>query len=225
MKNSARFLFPWILALAVAVAWAEPPVPASQFEWPTSSVRIRLISVDIDCYWREGRPVAPRDKVARLLKISEQGSAEVDLIEELAQKRWMITREREQTIVARPPIQALASSPGGSAPIRETTESKLAVANFIKICAQRNKQWIRNHPQQELIDSIGADLARQARRPIPWTFAIVRDSEPNAACTGEGMVYINEGLLKLLDRDELAGVLSHSSSPRTATKALGVKPP
>lgn len=85
----------------------------------------------------------------------------------------------------------------------------MAVRNFASICAKERKVWVKNHPKQALLDAIGSDIARQARRPIPWVFAIIQDAEPNAACTGEGMVYITTSNLALLDQDELAGVLGH----------------
>lgn len=196
------------LALAMVwMAWSDPLVPAAQFEWPTSYTRVRLISVPLDCNWRDGRPFAPREKVAKILKLPTEGSADVDLIEVLDQQGWSVKLDHDQALVAFPPAQAQAGEPG--APIRETGESRLAVSNFIQICASEHKEWVRNDPRQGLLNSVGADLARQARRPVPWTFAIVRSSDPNASCTGEGMVYITTRLLDMLDRDELAGVLAH----------------
>lgn len=193
--------------LILKMAWSEPLVPASQFEWPTSFTRVRLISVPLDCNWRDGRPFAPRDKVAKILKLELEGSPDVDLIEALSAQGWSVKFDHDQALVAFPPVQSESANPG--APIRETSESRLAVEAFARICVSEHKQWIRNDPRQALLDSVGADIARQARRPVPWTFAIVRDSSPNASCTGEGMVYITTRLLDMLDRDELAGVLAH----------------
>lgn len=189
------------------MAWAEPLVPASEFAWPTSYTRVRLISVPVDCNWRDGRPFAPREKVARTLKLPAEGSADVDLIEALTQQGWSVKLDHDEALVAFPPSRVQASEPG--APVRETSESRLAVETFARICVSEHKQWIRNDPRQALLNQVGADLAHQARRAIPWTFAIVKDSEPNAACTGEGMVYVTTRLLDILDRDELAGVLAH----------------
>lgn len=195
----------WILGLMMcSLAWSEPMVPAAQFEWPTSYTRMRLISVPVDCNWREGRPFAPREKVAKILKLPAEGSADVDVIEALSAQGWSVKLDHDEALVAFPSAQVALS-----APIRETSESRLAVSNFVDICVQEHKQWIRNDPRQALLNSVGADLARQARRPVPWTFAIVRDSYPNAACTGEGMVYVTTSLLDLVDRDELAGVIAH----------------
>ena len=205
--------FSWIVfLLSTQLVWAEPAVPAAEFQWPDLCTQVRLISVPINCGWRQGRPFAPREQVAKILKLSadESAPADLDLGEALIEKGWMVQTESDGTIVAYPPAVTPASTGGwGTAVVRETSDSRRAKANFLKICAKEHKVWVKNHPQQALLDSVGSDLARQARRPVPWTFAIVQDSSPNAACTGEGMVYITTSLLKMLDRDELAGVLSH----------------
>ncbi len=199
----------WILGLMMcSLGWSEPLVPAAQFEWPTAYTRVRLISVPVDCNWRDGKPFAPREKVAKILKLPAEGSADVDVIEVLSERGWTVKLDHDEALVAFPPAQGEAAA-GPGAPIRETSESRLAVSNFVDICVQEHKQWVRNDPRQAMLNSVGADLARQARRPVPWTFAIVRDAYPNAACTGEGMVYVTTSLLDIVDRDELAGVIAH----------------
>lgn len=197
--------------LLAQIAWAEPPVPASEYPWPDFVERIQLQSVPVHCGWRHGRPFVPREQVARILKLSLQGESQIDLIEALSEAGWTVQKQSDGSLVARPPVAGETDTEGlgAAVPIRESDESLRAVAAFIRICAKEKKVWVKHHPQQALVDSIGADLARQARRPIPWTFAIIQERKPNAACTGEGMVYITTGLLKMLDRDELAGVLAH----------------
>lgn len=45
---------------------------------------------------------------------------------------------------------------------------------------------------------------------LPWNFYIVHERSPNAACVGEGHVFVTLGLMDLgLSDDELAGVLGH----------------
>lgn len=60
--------------------------------------------------------------------------------------------------------------------------------------------------------SIVQDLAREADLPPPKVYIIPQES-PNAFATGRNpehaVVAVTEGLLKLMDREELAGVLSH----------------
>lgn len=197
--------------LLAQLAWADAPVPASEYPWPDFVERIQLQSIPVHCGWRQGRPFVPREQVARILKLSLQGESQVDLIEALSGAGWTVEKQSDGTVVARPPLAAEVDTGGlgAVAPVRESDESLRAVDAFMRICAKERKVWVKHHPQQGLVDSIGADLARQARRPIPWTFAIIQERQPNAACTGEGMVYITTGLLKMLDRDELAGVLAH----------------
>jgi heat shock protein HtpX len=62
------------------------------------------------------------------------------------------------------------------------------------------------------IYSIVQDLARKADLPTPKVYIIPQES-PNAFATGRNpehaVVAVTEGLLKLMDREELAGVLGH----------------
>ena len=91
-----------------------------------------------------------------------------------------------------------------------TEEMQRAMVNFVSVVKSRHYFIASNDPRQAWVQQIGLRLANQARRPVPWQFAIVGDAHPNAACTGEGVVYVTTGLLDLgLDEDELAGVLAH----------------
>jgi heat shock protein HtpX len=63
----------------------------------------------------------------------------------------------------------------------------------------------------ELQDMVGR-IAERADLPVPGIYIIPEDS-PNAFATGRNpqhaVVAVTEGLLKLMNRDEIAGVLSH----------------
>jgi len=63
----------------------------------------------------------------------------------------------------------------------------------------------------ELYDTVQS-LARQAGLPMPRVFVIPQPT-PNAFATGRNpqhaVVAVTKGLLKIMDRDELAGVLAH----------------
>jgi hypothetical protein len=205
-------MFNRILTLSLAVvglAFADPALPARDFAWPTSPVTVRLNSVPVWCSWRDGRPVAPRASVARLLRLPAEGEVDVDLIDALTQQNWYVQLDRDGGVVARPALQAQTPD-SAQMLVRETDESRRAVETFAHLCVAEHHDWVKNDPRQQTVDTIGQSIARQARRPVPWTFAIVRDREPNAACTGEGMVFVTTGLLDLgLDHDELAGVLGH----------------
>ncbi|MFN8607078.1 MAG: M48 family metallopeptidase [Vulcanimicrobiota bacterium] len=95
-------------------------------------------------------------------------------------------------------------------PIRPSEESLRARERFQQAVQEGRYRIVTGDARCQRIDSIGQRLAGLARRPIPWTFTLVDTDEPNAACCGEGVVFVTTGLLKLnLDDDELAGVLAH----------------
>lgn len=62
------------------------------------------------------------------------------------------------------------------------------------------------------LDSIVRELARRAGIPMPRLYVIPEDA-PNAFATGRGpghaAIAVTEGLLRVLDRREVAGVLAH----------------
>lgn len=98
----------------------------------------------------------------------------------------------------------------GAQPVRPSEESLRARQRFQEALAQGRYRVLSQDPRARRIDAIGQRLAAAARRPIPWSFSLVQSSEPNAACCGEGVVFVTTALLDLgLDDDELAGVLSH----------------
>ena len=65
--------------------------------------------------------------------------------------------------------------------------------------------------RQERIVRIGRQVvANCPLKDIPWRFVLVVDRAPNAACCGEGSVFVTTALLNLgLSDDELAGVMGH----------------
>ena len=64
---------------------------------------------------------------------------------------------------------------------------------------------------QARVDRIGAAVVQATPlKDMPWTFVVVKMSPPNAACTGEGHVFVADSLLDMnISDDELAGVLGH----------------
>ena len=60
------------------------------------------------------------------------------------------------------------------------------------------------------VQNIGARLAEQAARPLPYEFVVLNNSIPNAWAMPGGKIAINRGLLTELDSEaELAAVLGH----------------
>lgn len=64
---------------------------------------------------------------------------------------------------------------------------------------------------QARVDRIGNQVIQATPlKDMPWTFVVVKMSAPNAACTGEGHVFVTDSLLDMnITDDELAGVLGH----------------
>lgn len=64
---------------------------------------------------------------------------------------------------------------------------------------------------QSRVERIGLKVVQASPlKSMPWTFVVVQMSSPNAACTGEGHIFVTDSLLDLgLSDDELAGVLGH----------------
>ncbi len=107
-------------------------------------------------------------------------------------------------------VVALVLSAAWAQPLRPSEESRRASERFLSAVQQERYVVLRNDPRGARINTIGQRLAANARRPIPWSFTLVQSDDPNAACCGEGTVFVTTGLLDLkLDDDELAGVLSH----------------
>lgn len=72
----------------------------------------------------------------------------------------------------------------------------------------RAKEVGPEHPLHQMT----ADLARRAQLPMPRVY-VIPDASPNAFATGRNpqhaAVAATEGIMRVLDRDELAGVMAH----------------
>lgn len=64
---------------------------------------------------------------------------------------------------------------------------------------------------QARVERIGNAVAQASPlRDITWNFVVVHMPSPNAACTGEGHVFVTDSLLQMgVSDNELAGVLGH----------------
>jgi len=64
--------------------------------------------------------------------------------------------------------------------------------------------------EDERVSSIGLGIAESSDRPdLPYCFKVIESPEINAFALPGGRIYIYEGLLDILDDDELAAVLGH----------------
>lgn len=92
----------------------------------------------------------------------------------------------------------------------ESESYRRAEANWNEQLASGKVKLASIPAAQERLERIGARVAQASNRNVPWHFFIVKDKSPNAACLGEGFVFVTTGLLQLgLTDDELAGVIGH----------------
>ncbi|HXE72256.1 MAG TPA: M48 family metalloprotease [Candidatus Nitrosotenuis sp.] len=73
------------------------------------------------------------------------------------------------------------------------------------------KGTVTDSALQARVDKIGKAIVAVCERPwVEWHFYVLRDSTPNAMCTGEGFVCVTDSLLAVkLSDAELAGILAH----------------
>jgi len=67
----------------------------------------------------------------------------------------------------------------------------------------------------EYVSAVGNDVLPQGPNPenVKWRFRVLRDSVPNAFALGNGSIYVNTGLLALLENEaQLASVLAHEET-------------
>jgi len=81
---------------------------------------------------------------------------------------------------------------------------------------------VDNAPLQAYVRRVGMTMAQSSERPsLPWSFAVVDDSTPNAFALPGGFIYITRGILPFLDNEaELAGVLGHEIGHVTARHSV-----
>lgn len=178
----------WLLALGLAAF--------GEFVWPTEQTTVRIQGETVPATWRKGRPFVSREKTRHLLHI-RSGPDEIDLIQALPTSRYEIRLQ-----------------PDGSIDCRRRPAQGAAQMQSVQGAPSVPDEPIRGlsfRQQQELIHTIGQELAVHTRRPVRWTFTLVDNPGlVNAWCTGEGQAFVASGLMKLeLTRHELAGILGH----------------
>ncbi len=91
----------------------------------------------------------------------------------------------------------------------DTTELRLGFYNDKEMLSART--FVFNDTLNKRINKIGNRVASVSGRPdIKYTFRVVNDPTINAYAAAGGFVYINTGLLDILEsKDELAALLSH----------------
>ncbi|MCX5706362.1 MAG: M48 family metallopeptidase [Candidatus Omnitrophica bacterium] len=101
------------------------------------------------------------------------------------------------------------------------TENEIALGiDMDKQIRRELKVW--DDPQmQKRLDEIGQKVATTSdRQDLKYNFKIVKDEEFNAFAIPGGFVYVNSGLIKAADDDELAAVVAHEIAHTAARHSV-----
>lgn len=100
--------------------------------------------------------------------------------------------------------------PGPFERIDRSEEIRIGEENFEPVLQVRGGRYTLDPMLDSYVAQLGMRLARASGAELPWEFAIVNNSLPNAWSLPGGKVAINRGLLvKLESEDQLAAVLAH----------------
>ncbi len=107
------------------------------------------------------------------------------------------------------------------------------VAMGQEMAAEFEKEFDGLHPNatlQEYVKRVGSQIARQSDRDMPYEFALLNSSVPNAFALPGGKVYVTAGLFGIMENErQLAAVLGHEighvaamHSVNTLQRQLGI---
>jgi predicted Zn-dependent protease len=108
-------------------------------------------------------------------------------------------------------------------------EAEKWLADAIEKLEAGSLRPIKDKAVSDYVTKVGNNLAKYSAAPTKqFEFIVLDDSEPNAMTAGGGRIYINLGMLQLVEsEDELAGVLGHElghdifgHAPKTVTRQL-----
>lgn len=92
----------------------------------------------------------------------------------------------------------------------EKWERQVGQQMYAPMRQSQGGDYILDPELTEYVEAVGARLAAQAKRDLPYEFHILNDSSPNAWALPSGKIVINRGLLTELNSEaELAAVLGH----------------
>ncbi|MBT9586910.1 M48 family metalloprotease [bacterium] len=211
----------WLAALTLALACCLPVSPEGpRFYLRNREVSGRVVGSDI---------FLARDQLERLLSADELGrirwnaggEPEIDgqlappgpglSLSWLATQLGFVRRQGEGTVdwVKLPAAAASAMA--------EVSDESWKRRPEFREAGRRLDQVLQEIPRtdrvalQARVDRIGQQVVKASPlRGMKWTFVVVTMPSPNAACTGEGHVFVTDSLLDMgITDDELAGVLGH----------------
>jgi predicted Zn-dependent protease len=95
--------------------------------------------------------------------------------------------------------------------ISETSEIRMGVENYLPTQQSQGGEYIIDPELTAYVNGVGQRIARVSDRPdLPYEFAVLNNSAPNAWALPGGKLAVNRGmLLEMGSEAELAAVLSH----------------
>ena len=90
--------------------------------------------------------------------------------------------------------------------------TEVALGENLKPEIARKHRELKDKALQDRLQSIGRRIAAVSdRQDIKYTFLVLDDKELNAMTIPGGTIYVNKGLMDVLNDDELAYVLAHEA--------------
>ena len=109
--------------------------------------------------------------------------------------------------------------------VSEQQEIQIGMENYLASRQSQGGDWIIDTELSEYVNSVGKKLVKVSDRPeLPYEFAVLNNSVPNAWALPGGKIAVNRGLLTELNNEaELAAVLGHEivhAAARHGAKAM-----
>ena len=94
--------------------------------------------------------------------------------------------------------------------VSESWELKTGAQNYLPARQSQGGDYVADPKVQAYVQEVGNKLAAVSDRDLPYQFAVINNSVPNAWAMPGGKIAIHRGLLTELDSEaELAAVLGH----------------
>ena len=94
--------------------------------------------------------------------------------------------------------------------VSESWELKTGAQQYLPARQSQGGDYVADPGVQAYVQEVGNKVAAVSDRSLPYEFAVINDSTPNAWALPGGKIAINRGLLTELDSEaELAAVLGH----------------
>lgn len=204
----------------ILVVWLLAPVSSqgTRFYLRNREVNGRVLGGDVYLAREQLDKLLAPDELARI-RWGESGQAEIDgqpappgpglSLNWMATQLGFTKRQGDGTVdwVKLPAATATPEVSDDSWKRRpEYREAGKRLAQVLKEIPRSNRADL-----QARVDRIGHQVVKASPlKDMHWNFVVVSMRGPNAACTGEGHVFVTDSLLDMgISDDELAGVLGH----------------